>query len=613
MTLISALNGAMSGLRASQAGIDVVSRNVANAGTAGYTRKVLPRESATLGGDGAGVRTLAVRRELDLRLQSALFVQRSVANRFAVAGGFLTRLDQMFGKPDDDASVAAKVKQLTGSLQELADAPESAAVRNSVLAAAGHLARDLNRLTDAVQGMRLEAEQGIARSVAAVNDALGHIHRLNAEIAARSVAGQATADLEDQRDLHLSRLSEEMGVTVIRGESDRIAVFTLSGRTLVDGGVNELVFEPASAITAGSTRENGLVGRIVLSNTGEDLVARNEIRTGNIAGHLAIRDDVMPQAQAQLDELAHALALSLSATSHSVAADAGSAAIDVTDIGRPGDRLVIDYQDPSQTPALRQLVLTGVDSAAPGPGEFSTIGTDDDVIASIGAALAPLTFSSTPGSRSMTVTATAPLRIAGVRSFTEAGLGLALFKDGIVDGQIAYEDLKAANFTAVPGRDQKVGFAGRIAVSKALLADPGGLVRYKARPEGADSLATLATAENGANGRALDLIERLAQRPFAFDAATGIGGARNPYEGPVESFAIQIVSFQAMQTADLNDQATAEVTYRQMLEQRFDAGAGVDVDDELAQLILLQNSYGASARVISTVQAMLDELMGIAR
>ena len=45
------------------------------------------------------------------------------------------------------------------------------------------------------------------------------------------------------------------------------------------------------------------------------------------------------------------------------------------------------------------------------------------------------------------------------------------------------------------------------------------------------------------------------------------------------------------------------------LQQRFNDASGVNVDEEMANLLTLQNSYAANARVISAVKDMFDALM----
>jgi flagellar hook-associated protein 1 FlgK len=47
------------------------------------------------------------------------------------------------------------------------------------------------------------------------------------------------------------------------------------------------------------------------------------------------------------------------------------------------------------------------------------------------------------------------------------------------------------------------------------------------------------------------------------------------------------------------------------LQQRFNDSAAVNIDQEMAQLLSLQNAYAANARVLTTVKEMLDSLLRI--
>ncbi|WP_142848918.1 flagellar hook-associated protein FlgK [Telmatospirillum sp. J64-1] len=584
MTLMSALSSALSGLQANQAKIDVISRNVSNASTPGYTRKYAPTENAIYGTHGGGVRLLAVQRQVDNRMQLEMFAQSGQASQHNVISDFLSRVDQLFGRPQDAVSVSASVKNLTNSLQALADTPEMAALRQGVLNDAQNLAMDLNNMSQSIQKMRLEAEQGIAASVKTINNALHNIDRLNNMIAQATIKGQSTADLEDQRDIYMGQISAEMGVRFAQAENNRVVVFTETGRVLLDGAVNELAFRPASNVTAASNSENGLLGQIILTSTGEDLVATNAIRSGNLGGYLALRDEILPEAQRQLDELAHALATSLAADYHAVNAD-GSATLDFTKMGFTGDEVVVEYRDASGK--TQQTVVT-----------FSS---DDDTTnrADLLAALGPgFSFSGD------TLVPPAGSTISSVRSFSEtAGSGIELFVDGDGNGgSTSYRGFTDENWDGVPsGADQKTGFAGRITVNPALLSNPAKLV------------TPLDGSTGQSEGRPLELARRLSQTEFDFAGNTGIGGVDGIYRGTIENFAANIVSYQAVQTAGAQERATYENRYHDTLSERFQSSTGVNIDDELAQLILVQTAYGASSKIIQSIQAMMDELMQMTR
>ena len=47
------------------------------------------------------------------------------------------------------------------------------------------------------------------------------------------------------------------------------------------------------------------------------------------------------------------------------------------------------------------------------------------------------------------------------------------------------------------------------------------------------------------------------------------------------------------------------------LQQRFNNISSVNIDEEMANLLNLQNAYAANARVMSTIKEMLDTLLRI--
>jgi flagellar hook-associated protein 1 FlgK len=73
----------------------------------------------------------------------------------------------------------------------------------------------------------------------------------------------------------------------------------------------------------------------------------------------------------------------------------------------------------------------------------------------------------------------------------------------------------------------------------------------------------------------------------------------------------QVVSQQgAAAEAAANLNQGQEVVYN-ALQQRFNDSAAVNIDQEMATLLSLQNAYAANARVLTTVKEMLDSLLRI--
>lgn len=78
-------------------------------------------------------------------------------------------------------------------------------------------------------------------------------------------------------------------------------------------------------------------------------------------------------------------------------------------------------------------------------------------------------------------------------------------------------------------------------------------------------------------------------------------------------YAAAILSLQSTLTAEAEDQLEFNSSFLTTLEARGSEISGVNVDEELANLVILEQSYNASARVLSVTSDLLDELLAIVR
>src|SRR5258708_7142061 len=129
MTTATSLNGALliaaSGLQANQVGLDVVSRNVANAQVTGYTSKTAPLESIVTGDANAGVRTLAITRNVTEALLRQLQTSNSVNQQMSTQSAFLQSFQNNFGQPGNSTNLAAQIGNLQNALSALTVSPHS--------------------------------------------------------------------------------------------------------------------------------------------------------------------------------------------------------------------------------------------------------------------------------------------------------------------------------------------------------------------------------------------------------------------------------------------------------------------------------------------------------
>ena len=504
MGLSSALNSAISGLQVTQAGVEVVSRNIANADTPGYTRKIAQQSAVVVGGEGLGARTEATRRALDVLLQIQFRTAKTNSGRTYTVASMLSRLDALFGVPGGAGALDAAISKLSDALRALVDSPNSLNARAGVITQAGALASRLNALSEGVQDLRQVSEKGIDNAVNDANRLLNQLADINQQIVA---SPGSDVDLLDQRDQALLELSSLFDIQVQEADTGAVRVLTGSGNLLLDGNTaRQLTFDPATRLTAESLynrdpAQRG-VGTVLLENgAGQalDLFASGDIRGGTIGGYRELRDEILVNAQAQLDELAHGLATVAvrGAASTALRLSAGAQQgfdVDVSAL-LPGDELSIAYTEtpPGQT---RNVTVVRVDDPSLLPLDNAVTANPTDTVIGIDFSAGPAAAArrawrprSDPRSRS-------PIRAAIPCAFWMTGRpapsisdrrvpvsprperpmrgwGLAVFTDGP----------SGTPYTgALEDGGQKLGFAARIQVNPAVSADSSTLVTYSTSP-----------------------------------------------------------------------------------------------------------------------------------
>ena len=623
MGISGVMSAALSGLRVTEQGLELVARNIANVDTPGYTRKTLARESIISGDSSSGVRAAAVTRELSATIQRELRGATSAASQADIIARALSQLDYLFGEPGGATALDTLFNEFSQSLQALTSAPESASTRQDVVVAGQTLAQQLNYLSEQVQRLRTEADRGLAESVVQANEALAQIEKFSTQIHEHTANGVVPADLLDQRDLQIDRLASLLDIDVVNRHGGQISIFTKSGVSLYDGKAATLSFDERGALSPDTFYSTDpalrTVGTITvnspLSGNAVDLLQPGVVRSGTIAGQAALRDTILVQAQNQLDEIAAALASAFS--SREVAGQAAAVGaqtgfdIDLNDLkagnsfsitttvsGTPTTFTFIRVDDPAtlplsnaQTPNPNDTVV-GIDFS----GGFAA------AVAAINTALGVNVTASDAGGGVLRVLDDGAAGLSDVNSasatVTETGLAsgnleLPFFTDS---GRVP------SDYTgSLDGSPQKRGYAGRISFNTTLAGDPSGLVAYSGSP---------ATA-SGDPARPFFLLDRLNASSTSFSPSTGIGAATSPFTGSIGDYLQRVVGFQGEQSARAERDVSSKELIRDSLSSRFQDSAGVNIDQELSDLLVLQNAYAANARVLAAVDELIKTLLNL--
>lgn len=94
-----------------------------------------------------------------------------------------------------------------------------------------------------------------------------------------------------------------------------------------------------------------------------------------------------------------------------------------------------------------------------------------------------------------------------------------------------------------------------------------------------------------------------------------MASAGNIYAGSYNfaEYAAASISVVSTGAAHSDEQRTYQTTLGQALNNQYSSLSGVNLDEEVANMINFQQAYSASAKVIATLQDMLDTLIGIIR
>jgi flagellar hook-associated protein 1 FlgK len=619
MGLSQALAAAVSGLHATQAGLSIVAGNVANANTPGYVRKSINQVATADSGTTIGVRVGDVQRHLDEFVQKQLRSENAGAAYADLRANFYDQLQQIYGQPGSDTSLDSTFNNFTSALQALSASPDDSSARIGVVSAAQLLAQQLNGMSQSVETLREGAENGIASAVGNANDLMQRIAALNTQIGQSRLDDTASATLMDQRDNAIDQLSQIIDINVVPGLNNQVTVYTSSGLLLVGEKASTLNFDARATLDASAQwnadpTKRG-VGTITLTSpngTPIDLIETKGIRSGQLAAYLQLRDQDLVQAQNQLDAIASSMASALSdKTTTGTPVTGPPAGFDI-DIGSllDGNTFNVSYTD-KLTNTQRQITFVRVDDPSVLPlTDAATANGNDKVVG--------IDFSS--GMASVWSQISNALSTTGIASSNPSGTTLHLVDDGnsrvtITDASTTttmtsfgtgnaelplFLDQSAAYTGSFRSSGvQSQGFASRISVNAALIADPSKLVAYQSGTPAGDAT------------RPDFILQQLTGSSLTFNPNSGIGTVTSPYSGSLDGFMRKVIEFQGDAASTASTLKEGQDVVLSSLQQRFADNSSVNIDTEMTNLLDLQNAYAANARVMSAIKQMLDTLMNM--
>lgn len=223
--LFGTFNIATRGLFAQQRAIDTTSHNIANANTEGYSRQrvtlqtsrpfPMPSLNNAVGPGqlGTGVDVASVDRIRDSFLDYQVRVELGVDGQFSGRDKFLSEIESIMNEPTD-TGISNLIGKFFDSWNTLATSASKSNAKSIVAQQAQALADELNHTYTELESLKTNTQTVIKDTVVDVNSLLGQISQLNQQIMQVKVAGNNPNDLMDRRDLLLDQLSGKFGIKI---------------------------------------------------------------------------------------------------------------------------------------------------------------------------------------------------------------------------------------------------------------------------------------------------------------------------------------------------------------------------------------------------------------
>jgi flagellar hook-associated protein 1 len=367
-TLSTAFSIATGALNADQAALNVVSNDVANANTTGYTRQVAAfseNDPVTINGIsyGTGVTMTGGVSQRDPVLQQALQQQNQIASASTARLTALEQVQTIFNQATTATSgssagsasgIGSDLSAFFDSLSSLEASPSDMSLRQQVLTTATNLAGDFNTASSQLSAQQTSLDQQTSSLVTQVNSLTQSLAQLNQQIQSSSPSSDAGV-LEDQRQQDIQQLSQLIGIHQIQTENNGLEITTSSGALLVGGAQS---YSISTAAVSGSLH--------LYDSLGNDITTSLTSGGGQIGGLLTVRNQDIPQMQSALDTMAYDLGTAVN-TQNQAGSDAngnpGVAVFNLTaGVSGAAAGISVNLTDPSQIAAAASGVGSSSDT-----------------------------------------------------------------------------------------------------------------------------------------------------------------------------------------------------------------------------------------------------------
>lgn len=612
MSLFSTLNTGTSGLNAAQVAVATTSQNIANVDNAFYTRqRVTQSASLALNTQGVSVGTGVTITSIVRIHDEFVFTKLRNATTDVAYDTYSTQVLEEVAQyfPDlDESGISQDLQDYFASWNDLASNASEGSQKIALVQSAANLTTDIKSTRNDLRSLQDSVNAQLKTSIDEINSIGQQLADLNKQISnVESEEGNYANDLRDQRDeleLTLSKLvnfavskgdiSGNTKVDVNMTDSGTEYYLNISGASFVDGST----FHPL--VIDNSSNESSYYSIYSESQDGTRYNLTEQLTGGKVGAMLDLRGRVIDSSmnggypqdgtiQKYIDKL-DSLAQTIITETNNIYAQSA--------------------QEKMQSPTLDLKSDTALQNA------FNNIedGTFDIIIYNNAGEEVARKSINVGNATSMNDDTFTPSIVTQINTSTDDNADNNALND--VDDYFTATFMENGTFTLSPTvtnsgytiaiKDNGTNFPGAIGVSQFFTGTDASNIdvatEYKKDPSSMQGYSAPVTGNN----TVANAMVQLQYDTLSFYSENG-ATVKDSLEGFYSSLTTSVATAASASSGSLDTNSALYTT----IYNEFQSVSGVNKDEELANLIQYQSSYSAAAKIITTIDEMLDVLLGI--
>jgi flagellar hook-associated protein 1 len=614
------LSTGISGLLASQVGLSTVGNNISNVNTVGYSRQtttINARAPQYQGGYyvGQGADAVSVQRAYSQFLTQQVWSAGSSQSRASQYASLTASVNNVVS---GSTNLQTSLDSFFGAISDVANAPVDTASRQALIGQMNSLVSTFKSLSTQFQSLDAQTNQQISSAVDNINTLASNIANLNAQIQKAYAGGAEPSELLDQRDQAVADLSNIVGVNVTQTSDHMYTVSVGNGLPLVNG----------TSTTKLATATNQYDSSRLEIVDPQGSVISSQLGSGSLGATFDFRTNVLDPARNQLGRAAIALTSAMNKQS--------AQGIDLN--GDAGGNM-FNIADPA---VFNSTKNTGTGSVSAVITDVSKLDSSDYVMRFDGVNWSATTTAGVTVPMTGAGTATDPFVIGGMQVTVAAG---AAAGDSF---QIQPTRNAASSISVAISDTNKIAASGPLTASKAstntgsgvlgaltvtdqanadfktpvnivftsantysvnggpdqnytdgdTITGNGWTLKLTGKPALNDTFSVKpAASASGDNGNALAMAN-VANVGVLDNGVTTVGKAYS-----------QLIAQVGTAGASANTALSAQQSILDQATAAQQSVAGVNLDEEAANLLRFQQAYSASAQVITTANSIFQSLL----